>query len=305
MSGCHFARALAIALCALSQPAAALSPILQFDFTNGSAANTGTGSQTAAPVAPGEVVASGGLDGSGSYQNHAAPTNGPQYEIQEGRFGGTGLDDNLRSITVTMWLNAEVPFANGANSNINLFSSGGFNFASREQFAGPTQQFGVSTGNSTQPNILLDKAANSTPDFGAGDVGNWRFVALTLDMVFDGANTNTTVNLYRGSLTDPVSLWGSGARTQDGDRTTEIDNAFAIGNFRNGDYFFTQRQFLGEIDDVRFYGSGSAGVAALSQGALEEIRAEAVPEPETASLLALGLVALARSRRRAAVHASS
>jgi len=197
-----------------------------------------------------------------------------------------------------MWLEADVPFANGPHSNISFFNTAGFSFTSREQSAGPTQQFGVSTGNSTQPVVLLDKAANSTPDFGAGDVGNWRFLALTVDMVFDGANTNTTVNLYRGSLVDPVSLWGSGFRTQDGDRTTEIDNAFAIGNDRNGEYFNTQRQFLGEIDDVRFYGSGSAGVAVLSQGAIEEIRAAAVPEPETASLFALGIATLAGSARR-------
>ena len=297
--------ALAVALLALTRPAAALSPILQFDFTGGSTTNTGTGSQTAAPVSPGVVVASGGLDGSGSYQNHADPVGGFAYDYQDGRLVGSGLDDNLRSITVTMWLKADVPFANGRNSNIPLFNTAGFNFSSREQSAGPTQQFGVSTGNSTQPVILLDKAANATPDFGAGDVGNWRFIALTLDMVYDGVNTDTTVNLYRGSLADPLSLWGSSFRTQDGDRTTEIDNAFAVGNDRNGDYFKTQRQFLGEIDDVRFYGSGSAGVAALSPGALEEIRAEAVPEPETASLFALGLAALTRPRRRAAVHASS
>jgi PEP-CTERM putative exosortase interaction domain len=287
-----------IALVALAQPAAAISPILQFDFTGGSTANTGTGSQTAAATSPGAVVASGGLDGSGSYQNHDTPSDGVHYVFEYGRFGGTGLDNDLRSITVTMWLKADVPFANGPNSNIPLFNTAGFNFSSREQSAGPTQQFGVSTGNSTQPVILLDKAANATPDFGAGDVGQWRFIALTLDMVYDGANTNTTVNLYRGSLTDPVSLWGSGFRTQDGDRTTEIDNAFAIGNDRNGDYFNTQRQFLGEIDDVRFFGSGGAGLAVLGQGALEEIRAAAVPEPETASLVAIGLLAIAATARR-------
>jgi hypothetical protein len=303
--GRRSAEGLAVALLALSQPAAALLPILEFDFTNGSTANTGTGSQTAAPADTGEVVASGGLDGTGSYQNHAAPVPGRSYEFQYGRFVGTGLDDNLRSITVTMWLDADVPFANGPQSNIPLFNTAGFDFSSRAQSPAPTQQFGVSTGNSAQPVILLDKAANGTPDFGAGDVGSWRFVALTLDMVYDGTNTNTTVNLYRGSLTDPVSLWGSGFRTQDGDRTTEIDNAFAIGNDRNGDYFPTQRQFLGQIDDVRFYGSGSAGVAALSQSELEEIRAAAVPEPATGSLLAVGLIALAGRRRGAADHASS
>src|SRR6185295_16389254 len=126
------------------------------------------------------------------------PVGGFAYDYQDGRLLGSGLDDNLRSITVTMWLKADVPFANGRNSNIPLFNTAGFSFSSREQSAGPTQQFGVSTGNSTQPVILLDKAANATPDFGAGDVGNWRFIALTLDMVYDGVNTNTTVNLYRG-----------------------------------------------------------------------------------------------------------
>jgi hypothetical protein len=285
--------------CAFVRSAAAIAPILQFDFTNGSSANTGSGSQTAAAVAPGSVVASGGLDGTGSYQNHEAPVyGGPGYTVQLGRFGGTGLDDSLRSITVTMWLEADVPFANGPLSNIPLFNTAGFNFSSREQSPAATQQFGVSTGNSTQPVILLDKAANSTPDFGAADVGNWRFIALTLDMVYDGSVTNTTVNLYRGSLTDPVALWGGGFRSQEGDRTTEIDNAFAIGNDRNGDYFFTQRQFLGQIDDVRFYGSGSPGVAALSLGELEQMRSAAVPEPSTVSFVALGLVALTVPERR-------
>jgi hypothetical protein len=285
--------------CSVTRPAAAIAPILQFDFANGSSANTGSGSQTAAAVAPGAVVASGGLDGTGSYQNHESPVyGGPGYTVQLGRFGGTGLDDQLRSITVAMWLKADVPFANGPLSNIPLFNTAGFNFSSRQQSPSATQPFGVSTGNSTQPVILLDKAANSTPDFGAGDVGNWRFIALTLDMIYDGSVTNTTVNLYRGSLTDPVALWGSGFRSQDGDRTTEIDDAFAIGNDRNGDYFFTQREFLGEIDDIRFYGSGSAGVAALSPSELEQIRTNAVPEPSTASLVALGLVALTLPDRR-------
>lgn len=284
--------------CALVRSAAAIAPILEFDFTNGSSANTGSGSQTAAPVEAGFVAPTGGLDGTGSYQNHEAPANGVDYQYQYGRFRGSGLDNNLRSITVTMWLNGDVPFANGSTSNIPLFNTAGFNFSSREQSPAATQQFGVSTGNSTQPVILLDKAANSTPDFGAGDVGNWRFVALTLDMVYDGSVTNTTVNLYRGSLTDPVALWGGGLRSQDGDRTTEIDNVFAIGNDRSGDVFYTQRQFLGQIDDVRFYGSGSPGVAALSLGELEQIRSAAVPEPSTVSFVALGLVALTVPERR-------
>jgi hypothetical protein len=131
----------------------------------------------------------------------------------------------------------------------------------------------VSTGNSTQPVVLFDHSVPSTPDFGPGDVGSWRFLALTLDMVLDAGVTTTTVNLYRGSLTEPVALWGTGSRTQDGDRTTEINNAFGIGNNRNGDNFSTQRQFLGEIDDVRFYGSGSPGEAVLGLSDLEQIRA--------------------------------
>src|SRR6185295_9067288 len=89
---------------AFAGPAAAISPILQFDFTNGSPANTGTGSQVAAAIAPGSVVASGGLDGTGSYQNHDTPANGTNYQYQSGRFAGSGLDNELRSITVTMWL---------------------------------------------------------------------------------------------------------------------------------------------------------------------------------------------------------
>jgi hypothetical protein len=244
-------------------------------------------------------VRSGGLDGTGSYQNHEAPRNGgPGYTVPTGRFGGSGLDDSLRSITVTMWLEGGRAVRERSASNIPLFNTAGFNFSSREQSPAATQQFGVSTGNSTQPVILLDKAANLHSDFGAGTSATGRFVALTLDMVYDGSVTNTTVNLYRGSLTDPVALWGGGFRSQDGDRTTEIDNAFAIGNDRNGDYFYTQRQFLGQIDDVRFYGSGSSGAAALSLGELEQIRSAAVPEPSTVSFVALGLVALTVPERR-------
>jgi hypothetical protein len=280
-------------VCVWSGVATAVSPILEFDFTNGSSANTGSGSQTASAVSPGVVVASGGLDGTGSYQNHDTPNDGVNTQTQLGRFSGLGLDDTLRSITVTMWLKADVPFINGPNSNVQLFNTAGFYMASRNVPPG-SGQFGVSTGNSTQPVILFDKTVASTPDFGAGDVGQWRFVALTLDMVYDSNQLTTfsTVKLYRGSLTDPVALWGTGTRSQDGDRTTEIDNAFAVGNNRNGSDFSTQQQFLGEIDSVRFYGSGNSGEAALSQNDLEQIRLVAIPEPGTALLVAIGMAAL-------------
>ncbi len=278
---------------------AAAAPILEFKFTNGSTANTGSGSQTAAPVAPGAVVSTGGLDGSGSYQNHDTPNDGVNFQLQSGRFGGTGLDDNLRSITVTMWVNADVPFLNGPNSNVNLFNAGGFSMTSRPVPAG-SGQFGVTTGNSTQPTILFDKTEPSTPDFGAGDVGEWRFIALTLDMVYNPGllTTFSTVHLYRGSLTDPVALWGTGTRSQDGDRTTEINNLFAVGNFRVGANYNAQQQFLGEMDDVCFYGSGNAGAAVLSLTELEEVRAASIPEPNTALLVLAASSALAVIPRR-------
>ncbi len=279
--------------CACGNVALAVTPILEFNYTNGSSANTGSGSQTASAVSPGVVVASGGLDGTGSYQNHDTPNDGVNFQVQPGRFGGVGLDDNLRSITVTMWVKADVPFINGPNSNVNLFNAGGFSMTARPVPAG-SGQFGVSTGNSTQPVILFDKTVASTPDFGAGDIGEWRFIALTLDMVYDSGSLTTfsTVHLYRGSLTDPVALWGTGTRSDSGDDTTEFNNLFAVGNFRIGSNFSTQQQFLGEMDDVRFYGSGSAGEAALGLNDLENIRAAAIPEPGTALLVVIGLTAL-------------
>lgn len=248
-----------------------LSPALRIDFTDGSLTNSGTGPQALVVEAPGEVRPTGGLDGRGAYHNHAPPVDGVNYQVQSGRVRGTGLEDNLRSLTVTLWLKAEVPFANARNANVFFFDTGGFTLASRDVPAG-SGVFGVTTGNSTQPAILFDRTVPGTPDFGAADVGEWRFLALTLDMVFAAGVTTTTVHLYRGSLDDPVALWGVGTRSQDGDRTTEINNAFGIGNGRNGANYSSQQQFLGEIDDVRFWGSGSPGAAALELLELEDIR---------------------------------
>lgn len=76
-----------------------------------------------------------------------------------GGFNFTDPANDLRSATVTLWLKANVPFANGPHSNVPLFDTAGLSFVSRPPIPPPADKgaFGVGTGNGTQPAVLFDK----------------------------------------------------------------------------------------------------------------------------------------------------
>lgn len=202
---------------------------------------------------------------------------------------GTTTDlDGISSFTVTGWLNeANLPIQAGGGTE-RIFDHTGTN-------SGYGVLFGKNTG-SPQLTMNLNGGGTNlvgTPGTVLGQLNKWVFFAIT----YSGAGAGT-VNIYSGDATTPVV--GSGANfvtnTAAGILVAKsaTNQYIALGNYdqngASGGPF--NRQFHGQLDDIRLYTATDTSSAALSVADLNTIRTADLAAPEPSSVVGFALGAL-------------
>lgn len=246
-----------------------------FDDQANPTADSGTGT-----AAPGTLIGAGSsfVTNTPSGTGYAFSTNGSNSYVTTGTSAlpDTGTVptklNSLTTFTITTWVNfAALPATNDRLVS-NWLSPAGFDF-----------RIG-SVGTSDFQLYLTADDQNSVSTINFSTLNSWVFLAVT----YDGTTTTNNVRFYTGSTGAAASQFGSTLSNTAGTLGASGSDTQVGGSpATTGD-----RSPNARFDDVRIYDQ------ALSQSELEAIRLEAVPEPTTAILSALGILALAGVRRR-------
>ena len=268
--------------CLLANVASGI-PLLQYRFneTGTTATNSGTASATLQfsnsagnldlHSADGGGVS--GLPGDRAFDNSASTAMGSAGVGGKGEQAHVADTDDLKSLTLQGWFNAQEVIDNvarivdnqiGNTSFLILGSAGGLNF---------------------EINNVSSKAGSF------GDVGTWVFFAVT----YDGTTSTNNVHFYKGTRTSAVALVSTGS----------LSTGTALGNtspLEIGNWHDTwDRPFDGLLDDLRVYGAKSDASGVLSLSELESLRTQDilnVPEASGAGILFVSIAALASRKRR-------
>lgn len=275
------------------------SQILEYKFNDSGTTSASTGSTTtavsfldsagtAADLHGGAGSGVSGLSGDKAFDNTASTGMGSAGTGGRATGGDIGTIDSLTSFTLQGWL--YIPASTPATiSGARLFEK---NQDANNQFSVQYHRSGV---NGALSLALGTPTHSATSAFSAGNAtfgtnAAWLFFAVT----YDGTVATDNVKFYYGTTGTSVVQLGA-TQTLDGGTLGSNTGSFIIGNL-NGN----SRPWDGLLDNMRVYGATSGSGGALSSSALETLRAaDAVPEPHTAALLALGLTFFLYKGRRA------
>lgn len=282
-------------------PSISSAQILEYKFNDTGTNSVSTGSTTnsvsfldsAGAAANLHGGASSGVSGQTSdlaFDNTASTGMGTLGTGGRASGGNITTINGLSSFTMQGWFKTSTA---GNVSGARLLEK---NQSSSAQFSLQYHRTGTNGGLSLTlgtPTLSATTAFSSNiATFGLLDT--WVFFAVT----YDGTLATNNINFYYGTTTNSVALLSGSPLTLNAGSLNAINTgSFTIGNL-NGN----NRPWDGYMDNVRIYGatSGSGGVLDLTQ--LEVIRnADAIPEPGTLALLAVGLsFAAGWARRRKA-----
>ena len=205
--------------------------------------------------------------------------------ISTGAVTGTKVDA-LSQFTITLWVNLQALPTAGDRliSTLNVGATKGFDL----NIQNPTS--GTLSAANFCPTLMVDgyaAPAVGAPSNNVSAANTWLFLAVT----YDGLSSSGNVKFYSGNTSGALISLGTTSITSGAvDSTTgalQIGNTSASSGDRTPSALF---------DDVRIYG----GV--LTSTDIDTIRMDAVPEPSTALLAALGLAGFGllklRSRRQ-------
>lgn len=284
MNACKFlARLVAFVALSVTTQAASPTPILEYTFNDTSSTTViSSGSNTATGILTGTYgTGVSGSAGDYSFNNSAATGMG-----NSGTGGGVVLNTGsglggLESFTLVGWYNSSLALANNAR----LFDSA---------TAGALTLYGSTAGALTL--TVNNATATSAVSSNYTATNQWVFFAVTY--ISNGVAGNNNTNFYVGDTSGMSLVSTATLFTNNLPSTGNIE----IGNSNNAS-FANARPYDGLMDNIRIFGSTSDITGALSLAQLDAIRAaDAVPEPSSMALVALGclsgLATVLRQRSR-------
>lgn len=272
------------ALACLQPSAFAATPILEYKFSDGSLASTGsvTTALTLQNSATGDT--SGGTSGSvgdGVLNLSAALGMGslasPATNAPAGFLTDRPTEINqMMSFTIQGWFKTDGSLING---NANLMT-----------LSGPITLNATASG---RLSLNVDGVSQQSATGGYNTTSTWTFFAVT----YDGTQTSANAKFYVGNTSTGVSQLGTTVTINSGTvGNTAVGTDLVIGNSNGRD-----RGFDGLLDNLRLFGSLTNATGVLSLSELEAIRTAditAIPEPSTYAAIFAAVSGLAVCLRR-------
>lgn len=273
----HLATLLACSLSLIGSAAYSQTLLLDYNFNNGTAADSSGNGRNGTLVGTAVVAGAGsgvsGLSGDRAFFNDSLPGSSGQLNYTN----ASGLS-GLTSFTISLWY-----YNDYATTSGRLFEnsgSGGNNTSLILSSANTLQlNFGGGGAELTASNSLI--AQNDT----------WSYIAIT----FDASLASNQLKLYAGSY-DGMTLTNASLISQATYASTTAllaanGDTLVFANRPSGD-----RELTGLLDDIQIYGSTSGSASALSLSQIQGVQASAVPEPSVAALAMIGLGLILRRR---------